>query len=457
MKLWGGRFREPLDPFIEEFHASLSFDKRLVLYDIIADQAHAKALAISGVISEELADKMVNALEEIKEEVKEGKRKVKGDEAEDVHTLVENWLTEKIGEEAGFLRAYRSRNEQISCDERLYLKEETSLIIQGLSSLQGMLLKLAERHKNWKIAGYTHLQRAQPLLLSHHLLAYFWMFQRDKERFLDTLKRIDISPEGAGAIAGGKLDPQVKANLLGFSRVFENSIDAVSDRDFILEFLSACAICSVHLSRLAEEVVLWSSEEFGFLSLSDAVSTGSSMMPHKKNPAPAEIIRAKTGRVIGSLISLLVILKGLPLSYNSDLQEDKPPLFDAVDTLKSSLKAMEKILQNACFNKEGLEKSLEDYLLALEIADYLLEKGVPFRKAHFIVGRILLYAREKSKKFNELTLEEFRLFSPLFEEDIYASLSFSSFLEKRNFPGGTGEEAVEKQLQKAKEVLSQYG
>lgn len=457
MKLWGGRFREPLDPFIEEFHTSLPFDKRLLVYDIVADQAHAKALAESGVISEELADRMVKALEEIKEEVRSGKREIKGDEAEDIHTLVENWLVEKIGEEAGFLRAYRSRNEQISCDERLFLKEETSQILEELVSLQRILVNLAEQHKDWVMPGYTHLQQAQPVLLSHHLLAYFWMFQRDRERFRDALKRIDISPEGAGALAGGKLDPRLKAELLGFSQAFENSVDAVSDRDFILEFLSACAICAVHLSRLAEEVVLWSSKELGFLSLSDAVSTGSSMMPHKKNPSPAEIIRGKTGKVIGALVSLLVILKGLTLTYNNDLQEDKPPLFDAVDTLKSSLKAMGVILTNAHFHKEIMENSLDDYILAVEIADYLLEKGVPFRKAHSIVGNILLYAMDKGKKFQELTIDEFKKFSPLLEADVYDCLSISSFLKRRNFPGGTGEGAVEKQLQKAKEVLSQYG
>lgn len=457
MKLWGGRFREPMDPFIEWFHSSLPFDKRLVLYDIIADQAHAKALSACGVISEELADRMVKALEELKEEVMKGERTIKGDEAEDIHTLVENWLGEKIGEEAGFLRAYRSRNEQIACDERLFLKEETRLILEGISSLQNVLLNLAEEHKDWVLPGYTHLQRAQPILLSHHLLAYFWMFQRDKERFLDALKRIDVSPEGAGALAGGKLDPQLKAKLLGFSKAFENSVDAVSDRDFILEFLSASAICSAHLSRLAEEIVLWSSEEFGFLTLSDAVSGGSSMMPHKKNPEPAEIIRAKAGRVIGALISLFIALKGLPLSYNSDLQEDKPPLFDAVDTLKSSLKAMEIILRNVRFNKEKMEKGIDDYIFAVEIADYLLEKGVPFRKAHAIVGNLLLYAMEKGKKFSELTIEEFKEFSPLFEEDLYNHLSLSSFLEKRNFQGGTGKKAIENQLLKAKEVLSQYG
>lgn len=457
MKLWGGRFREPLDPFIEEYHTSLPFDNRLVIYDIIADQAHAKALAEAGVISEDLADRLVKALEEIKEEVKAGKRKIKGNEAEDIHTLVENWLIEKIGEEAGFLRAYRSRNEQIACDERLYLKAETSLIIEGITSLQRTLVNLAEQHKDWVIPGYTHLQRAQPVLLSHHLLAYFWMFQRDRERFVDALKRIDISPEGAGALAGGKLDPKVKAELLGFSQTFENSLDAVSDRDFILEFLSACAICAVHLSRLADEIVLWSSEEFGFLSLSDTVSTGSSMMPHKKNPSPAEIIRGKTGRVIGALVSLFIILKGIPLTYNNDLQEDKPPLFDAIDTLKSSIKAMEIVMKNAQFNKNRMEKAFEDYLLAVEIADYLFEKGIPFRSAHSIVGNILLYALEKGKKFRELTIDEFKLFSPLLEEDVYNRLTISSYLEKRNYKGGTGEKAVEKQLQRAKEVLSQYG
>jgi len=457
MKLWGGRFREPLDPFIEEFHASLPFDKRLVIYNIIADQAHAKALATAGVISEELADKIVKALDEIKGELERGERTIKGDETEDVHTLLENWLEEKIGEEAGFLRAYRSRNEEIACCERLYLKDETNQMVKAISSLQATLLELANKHKDWLIPGYTHLQRAQPLLLAHHLLAYFWMLQRDKERFYDALKRIDTSPEGAGAMAGVGLDPELKASLLGFSRGFENSIDAVSDRDFILEFLAACAICSIHLSRFAEEIVLWSSEEFGFLTLSDAVSTGSSMMPQKKNPEPAELIRAKTGRVIGSLVSLLIILKGLPLSYDSDLQEDKPPLFDAVDTLKSSLKAMEKILQNVNFNKERMGKTLEDYLLAVELADYLLGKGIPFRKAHSIVGNILLYAKEKGKRFDELQLEEFKMFSPLFEESIYNVLSFPSFLKKRNFSGGTGEQAIEKQLQRAKEVLSQYG
>lgn len=457
MKLWGGRFREPPDPFIEAFNASLSFDKRLIIYDIIADQAHAKALAIAGVISEELKDKIVKALEEIKIEIESGERTINGDEAEDVHTLVENWLLEKIGDEAGFLRAYRSRNEQIACDERLYLKDETNKIIQLISGLQRTLLQLAEKHRGWIMPGYTHLQRAQPVLLPHYLLAYFWMFQRDKERFKDTLRRIDISPEGAGALAGVELDPKIKAKLLGFSTSFENSIDAVSDRDFILEFLSNCSICAIHLSRLAAEITLWASEEFGFLTLSDAVAAGSSIMPQKKNPQPAELVRGKTGRIIGALVALFLTLKDLSLSYSSDLQEDKPPLFDAIDTLKSSLIATEKMLENAEFNKDKLSKFPNDYLLAVELADYLLKKGLPFRKAHQLVGKIVLYAIDKGKKLADLTINEFKEFSPLFEEDVYSFLTYDSFFKRRNFSGGTGGEAVEKQIQKAKEVLSHYG
>jgi argininosuccinate lyase len=457
MKLWGGRFREPLDPFIEGFTSALRFDKRLLPYDIQADIAHAKALSAAGVISEELANKIVKALEEIKEEVEAGRREIKGNEAEDIHTLVENWLEEKIGEEAGFLRSYRSRNEQIACDLRLYLKEEVKKIEEAINSLQATLLSLAEKHKGWKLTGYTHLQHSQPVSLSHHLLAYFWMFQRDKERFRDGLKRIDISPEGAGAIAGVELDPGLKANLLGFSRSFENSIDAVSDRDFLIEFLSHCAICCIHLSRLAEEIVLWSTQEFYFLTLSDTVCTGSSMMPHKKNPDPAELIRGKTGRIIGSLVSLFIILKALPLSYNFDMQENQPALFDAIDNLKDCLIAMNKILQNLSFNKERMEKSIEDYLLAVELADYLIRKGIPFRRAHRIVGELLLYAMEKGKKLKELEIKEMREFSPAFDEDVYEHLSLSSFFRRRNFPGGTGEKAIELQIKRAKEVLSQYG
>jgi len=457
MKLWGGRFREPLDPFIEHFTSALRFDKRLFSYDIQADIAHAKALASAGVISEELANKIVKALEEIKKEVEEGRRAIKGDEAEDIHTLVENWLEEKIGDEAGFLRSYRSRNEQIACDLRLYLKEETGKIENALNSLQESLLSLAEKHKGWKLPGYTHLQHSQPVSLSHHLLAYFWMFQRDKERFRDGLKRIDISPEGAGAIAGVELDPELKASLLGFSRSFENSIDAVSDRDFLLEFLSHCAICSIHLSRLAEEIVLWGTQEFSFLTLSDAVCAGSSMMPHKKNPDPAELIRGKTGRIIGSLVSLFITLKALPLSYNFDMQENQPALFDAIDNLKDCLVAMNKILQNLSFNREKMEGSIEDYLLAVELADYLIQKGIPFRRAHRIVGELLLYAMEKGKKLKELEIKEMREFSSAFDEDVYKYLSLSSFYERRNFRGGTGEKALELQIKRAKEVLSQYG
>ncbi|MGB9877634.1 MAG: argininosuccinate lyase [bacterium] len=457
MKLWGGRFREPLDPFIEKFISSLPVDKRLLLYDIKGDQAHTRALLSAGVISEELAEKILKALEEIKEEVEKGEREIKGDEAEDIHTLVENWLEEKIGEEAGFLRSYRSRNEQIACDLRLYLKEETDLIMKDITSLQETLLSLAEKHKGWKLTGYTHLQHSQPVALSHHLLSYFWMFQRDKERFRDSLKRIDVSPEGAGAIAGVELDPQLKANLLGFSRPFENSIDAVSDRDFLLEFVSDCAICSIHLSRLAEEIVLWATQEFSFLSLADAVCAGSSMMPHKKNPDPAELIRGKTGRIIGSLVSVFIILKGLPLSYNLDMQEQVPLFFDAVDNLKGCLKAMTKILNNVSFNRERMEKSIDDYLLAVELADYLIKKGVPFRKAHRAVGQMLLYALENNKSLKELKVEEMKVFSSAFGEDVYECLSLSSFYERRNFPGGTGEKAIEIQIKKAKEVLLQDG
>lgn len=457
MKLWGGRFKEPLNPLIEEFLSSLPVDRRLILYDILSTKAHAKALRKAGIIGEELEGKILSALEKLEEEIKKGKIEIKGDEAEDVHTLLENWLYEQVGEEAGFLRYARSRNDQIACDMRLFLKEEIKSIIEAIHALQAILLSLAEAHKDYILPGYTHLQRAQPVLLSHHLLAYFWMLQRDKERLKDAYKRVDVSPQGAGALAGVELDPQVIAQELGFGKVFENSLDAVSDRDFILEFLADACISSLHLSRLANEIVLWSTQEFAFVQLADAVCTGSSIMPHKKNPDPAELIRAKAGRMLGNFVSLFTILKGLPLAYNIDLQEDKGFLFDAVDTLKSSLYAMGKILENLSFNRERMEESVDDYLLAVDVADYLLKKGTPFRKAHRIVGQVISYALEQGKKLKELDLEEWKRFSPLFEDDIYGCLSLESYLTRRNFPGGTGEGAVTAQIKKAQEVLAKDG
>jgi len=454
-KLWGGRFKKNINKEMEKFISSLSFDKKLVKYDLLGS---AQMLEKCKIITKEEKDEIVEGLKQILKELQEGKMKIAAGEAEDIHSWVENKLKGKIGTIAGKLHIARSRNDQIALDERMYLKEEV-LKTQGLlKDLQKSLLSSAQKNLGIIMPGYTHLQHAQPLLFSHHLMAYFYMFERDKGRVQDLYKRIDVLPLGSAALAGTSfpINREFVAKQLGFSKVSENSLDAVSDRDFILEFLSASAILMMHLSRLGEELVLWSSQEFDFIELDDSFCTGSSIMPQKKNPDAAELIRGKTGRVYGNLINLLTMMKALPLAYNHDMQEDKEPLFDTVSTLETSLFLMSKMIETIQINKEKMEKSTKgDFSTATELADYLAKKGLSFREAHKLVGSIVIYCLEKKKNLENLTLSELKSFHKNFNKKTLEILKPQSAVEAKVSFGGTSLKRVEESIQKAKQILEE--
>jgi len=453
--VWGGRFLKPLNKRAEKFLASLPFDRRLASYDIQGSIAHTRMLAHCGIITQEESENIVRGLEEIAREIEEGQFPF-NIKCEDIHLNIEYRLQEKIGELAGKLHTARSRNDQIALDLRLFLREEISRLVELVRSLQEVILEVAEKNLEVIMPGFTHLQPAQPILFSHHLLAYFHMLERDQGRMKDALNRADMLPLGAGALAGTSfpINRHYLARLLSFSRLCENSVDAVSDRDFILEFLSATSIMMMHLSRLGEELVLWSSPAFHFVELDDAFCTGSSIMPQKKNPDVPELIRAKTGRVYGALITLLTIMKALPLSYNRDLQEDKVPLFDTVDNVKDSLMIMTEIIRTMKINPERMRRfTQEGYLNATDLADYLVRKGIPFRQAHELVSRIVHYALEKDKKLEEFSLEEFQKFSSVIGEDVYQVLRIDNCVAARKSYGGTAPEAVRHQISLARKVL----
>jgi len=457
-KLWGGRFKKNINKEMEKFISSLSFDKKLVKYDLLGSIAHAQMLGKCKIITKEEKDKIVKGLQEILKEVQEGKLKIINGEAEDIHSWVENKLKEKIGAVAGKLHTARSRNDQIALDERMYLKEEDLKIQNLLKDLQKSLLSSAQEHLGIIMPGYTHLQHAQPLLFSHHLMAYFYMFERDKGRMQDLYKRIDVLPLGSAALAGTSfpIDREFVASQLGFSGISENSLDAVSDRDFILEFLSASAISMMHLSRLGEELVLWSSQEYGFIELDDSFCTGSSIMPQKKNPDAAELIRGKTGRVYGNLINLLTMMKALPLAYNHDMQEDKEPVFDTVSTLETSLFLMSKMIDSIQVNKEKMEEGTKgDFSTATELADYLAKKGLSFREAHKLVGGMVIYCLENKKNLEDLTLSELKTFHKNFNEDTLKILAPVSAVEAKDSFGGTSLKRVSESIQKAKKILEE--
>ena len=459
-KMWGGRFKNTINKEMEEFISSLSFDKKLVKYDLLGSIAHAQMLGKCKIIAKEEKDKIVEGLKQILKEVQEDKVEIVTGEAEDIHSWVENKLKEKIGAIAGKLHIARSRNDQIALDERMYLKEE-ALKIQGLlKNLQKSLIVTAQKNLGVIMPGYTHLQHAQPLLFSHHLMAYFYMFERDKGRMQDLYKRVDVLPLGSAALAGTSfpIDREYVAIQLGFNRVSENSLDAVSDRDFILEFLSASAILMMHLSRLGEEMVLWSSQEFDFIELDDSFCTGSSIMPQKKNPDAAELIRGKTGRVYGNLINLLTMMKALPLAYNHDMQEDKEPLFDTVSTLESSLFLMSKMIETMQVNKEKMETSTKgDFSTATELADYLVKKGLSFREAHKLVGKIVLYCLENNNHLENLALSELKAFHKSFDESTLKILTPQAAVKAKDSYGGTSLKRVKESIQKAKQILEEKG
>jgi len=455
-KPWAGRFREKTSKIVESFTESISFDHRLWRYDVRGSIAHAKMLGKQGIIPKEDSEKIINGLRDITHEIESGKFRFRKD-LEDIHMNIEAALIKKIGDVGGKLHTARSRNDQVALDLRLYLRAETREILSLIKKFQKTLLNIATKHLNSLMPGYTHMQRAQPVLLSHHLLAYVEMLQRDIERLKDASKRINLLPLGSCAIAGTALpiNRVYVAKLLGFEGISQNSIDAVSDRDFAIEFLSNTALLIMHLSRLAEELILWSAEEFRFIELPDAYTTGSSIMPQKKNPDVAELIRGKTGRVYGNLLSLLTVMKGLPLSYNRDLQEDKLPVFDTVDTVKSCLIILNEMLPVTRFNTKRMHKTAGNaYSTATDIAEYLVKKGTPFRKAHEITGKIVLYCIEKKKRFEDLTLKELNTFSNLITSDIYSCLKAEESVRNKKSLGGTSLDEVIKQIRRLRKTVS---
>ena len=455
---WSQRFESALHPAIAQFNASIGFDIELIEYDLTGSQAHAKMLAHTGIISPQEGEALVTGLEQIRQEYRQGNFNP-GIEAEDVHFAVERRLTELTGDVGKKLHTARSRNDQVGTDTRLYLRDQVTQIQQQIKAFQSVLLDLAEKNIETLIPGYTHLQRAQPLSLAHHLLAYVDMTQRDWERLGDVYKRVDILPLGSGALAGTTfpIDRHYTAQLLNFGKVYSNSLDGVSDRDFAIEFVCAASLIMVHLSRLSEEVILWASEEFGFVTLKDSCSTGSSIMPQKKNPDVPELVRGKTGRVFGHLQGLLVLMKGLPLAYNKDLQEDKEALFDSVKTVRACLEAMTILMQEGMeFRPDRLNAAVtEDFSNATDVADYLAAKGVPFREAYNMVGKVVKTSLAAGKLLKDLTLEEWQTIHPAFEPDIYEAIAPRQVVAARNSYGGTGFDQVRQALASAKTRLSE--
>ncbi|KZE64571.1 argininosuccinate lyase [Fictibacillus phosphorivorans] len=454
-KLWGGRFSKQPEEWVDEFGASISFDQQLASQDLKGSLAHAKMLYECNIIDESAYKNIKNGLLALVQEEKAGKLSYSV-KYEDIHLNLEKLLTDKIGPDGGKLHTARSRNDQVATDFHLFVKEESLHIIDHIEELQKSLLNLAEEHVETIIPGYTHLQRAQPVSFAHHLLAYFWMLERDKERMQDSLKRTDIMPLGAGALAGTTFDinRNITMNELGFSNKYLNSLDAVSDRDFAIECCSNASMIMMHLSRFCEELILWSSEEFGFIEISDSFTTGSSMMPQKKNPDMAELIRGKSGRVYGSLMSLLTLMKGLPLAYNKDMQEDKEPVFDTVKTVKGCLSIMTGMMNEIKMNADKMNKAVhQDFSNATELADYLAKKGIPFREAHELVGQMVLHCIHKDCYLLDISLEEYQEWCPLVENDLFVALSPKTAVERRNSEGGTGFDAVLKQIDAAKSKM----
>jgi len=454
-KIWGGRFQKGPDEILNRFNSSLPFDRRLYAQDILGSMAHCRMLARQSIISPEEGELILEGLDRIKQEMDEGGFIF--DEAfEDIHSLVEKTLVQRVGPVGEKLHTGRSRNDQVSLDLRMYMKEAIRRVESLIEEMQRVLVRRGEEEIEVIMPGYTHLQRAQPVLLSHHLLAYYEMLRRDRERLRENYRRVNILPLGSAALAGSTfdLDREMVAGELGFEAISANSMDAVSDRDFVAEFLFACSLLIMHLSRLSEELVIWSSQEFGFATLPDELCTGSSIMPQKKNPDIPELVRGKSGRVFGHLIALLTTMKGLPLTYNKDLQEDKEALFDTLDTVEQCLPVMTRLLGAVVFNKDAMRRGVEQgYLSATDLADYLARKGMPFRQAHEVVGRMVLFAMEAKKELRELSLDEMRNFSGIIGKDVYEWLEPLHCVKRRELPGGTGPGAVRSRLEQAKRDL----
>lgn len=454
-KLWGGRFEASLDKQTEEFGASIKFEQRLAPFDLKGSLVHVKMLGETGIITTEESQKIAEGLKKVEEKLLNGQIEFKM-ENEDIHMNMESYLHQEIGPLAGKLHTARSRNDQVATDMHLYLKSILEAVLEALKGLRETIVKLAVNQIDTIMPGYTHLQHAQPISFGQHLMAYYQMLTRDFERFEFNVKHTDMNPLGAAALAGTTfpIDRMLTTKLLGFEKAYDNSMDAVSDRDFILEFLSNASLLMMHLSRFCEELLLWSSHEFKFVSLSDAYSTGSSIMPQKKNPDMAELIRGKTGRVYGNLTALLTVMKGLPLAYNKDLQEDKEGMFDSADTIITSLTVMNGMLSTLTVNRVNMEKSTEqDFSNATELADYLAAKGLPFRKAHELVGLLVLDCIKKGIYLQDVNLQDYQMLSPLINEDVYEVLKSRTAVSRRNSLGGTGFESVKKQIEEAKKEL----
>lgn len=451
MKLWGGRFSKQTDKAVDDFNSSIRFDARMYAQDIAGSIAHAKMLGKQGIIPKEDSELIIKTLGEIKEDIENGNVEFEID-AEDIHMNIETILISRIGDAGKKLHTGRSRNDQVALDVRMYLRHETDEISAMLKELRGILLGIAERNIDTIMPGYTHLQKAQPITLAHHIMAYYEMFRRDGERLNDCRGRINVMPLGSGALAGTTypLDREFVAEQLGFDGVTRNSLDGVSDRDFVCELAFDLSMIMTHLSRFSEEIILWSSNEFGFIELDDAYSTGSSIMPQKKNPDVAELVRGKSGRVYGSLMGLLTMMKGLPLAYNKDMQEDKEQIFDAVDTVKMCLPVFGRMLDTMTVRRDRMLNGAKGgFTNATDVADYLVKHGLPFRDAHGVVGRMVAYCIENDTVIDALSMEEMKTFSPLIEDDIYDAISLETCVNQRKLIGGPAMETV-------KAVIAEY-
>ncbi len=454
-KLWGGRFEEATASSVEAFTASIHYDSRLYKYDVAGSKAHATMLASQGLLSKMEMESIIDGLSSIEEEISKGNFEFRS-ELEDIHMNIEKALVDKIGPAGAKLHSARSRNDQVALDLKLYLRDECDRLIELLDNVRKAAVLLAGKYLGKIMPGYTHMQRAQPVLISHHMLAYYEMFGRDRERIVDCRKRINILPLGCAAMAGTGLpiDREMVADLLDFDGVTANSMDTSGDRDFAIEFVSCCTMIQLHLSRISEELVLWSSQEFSFVEIADKFCTGSSIMPQKKNPDIPELIRGKSGRVTGSLMSLITLMKGLPLTYNRDMQEDKEPIFDTVDTVSASLAIMGELLENLTFNTQKMREATDTgFITATDLADYLVLKEVPFREAHGIVGRAVAYCITKGCELHELSLEELTRFSPVIEKDVYEVLSVEGSVNSRISTGGTSLQRVEEAVKKAEKQM----
>ncbi len=456
-KLWDGRFTEKTDESVETFTASIDIDKRLYEYDIDGSIAHCRMLAKAGILSEPDAASIVDGLTQIKGEIARGALSFHN-RLEDIHMHIETRLYEIIGDAARKLHTARSRNDQVALDVRMYLRDVVRTLLFDLLALRKAIVEKAAAHMDVILPGYTHLQRAQPVLLSHHLMAYYEMFTRDADRMKDCLRRINVLPLGSAALAGTTypIDRAYSAELLNFPEVSENSIDSVSDRDFVIEFLAAASICMVHFSRLSEELILWSSSEYGFIELPDAFATGSSIMPQKKNPDVPELVRGKTGRVFGDLMALLTMMKSLPLSYNRDMQEDKAPLFDSIDTLHACIDIYTRMIPEIRIQKEVMyQAATVGFLNATDLADYLVSKGMSFREAHGFSGRAVCYAISRKKELHDLSLKELQSFSPLIQSDVFSILTPEQMVDRRRSYGGTAKRNVQAAIQNAENRLKE--